>query len=1138
MREGLGARLKALIDCGWGWGELGKEGLRSLGALQSDSSAGDGGQNPKDTDSFFVKASSESGISSISPSQSASQINHDHHDARPPVFHSFRSSELLSAPPLAAEFSTNTIRPISMATTTTNGTLSGSGTSTPAHAALLAATASTLTYAPAVAVHIPPSSTPSALGVANGVHVMEYETENMGRSEIHLPLPPPHALGGEYVNIPLAEMIASEVEGNRSSPPSSDRLAGRREDEHKRVMAHYPQHENLHELTPQTVELQLEEPVQEQETPVTSEKGGNTVEGHERKATQDPESSSDEAQVFQKLEVVENPKFISEKQMEEEENNERLAKGGEGYRVPFGSPHLPQTQSGPRTAANDKNPKISTSSPSKTFLGSLRGLFGSKDKPPSTSHSKTKLRAPAADSSDSDSSSTNEDWRSPTKKRKKVLKTLLFRPPDKKTVSSGAKWELGRGGLDSWNGNPSGSGSGLTGTTRRKVRKSQADESSRITNGASEGWGGAVDAIKRGPTGTSMGRVKAGSVDKLELGGTGKQENHRGRTRASSDVGTSIAGGSLNQRLNSTRRLKKNRAAADGSVVERNGSSGSGLDMGGSGGKPTKTAFGGPPVAVSAAIAKATWVKDNRPGAGASLFDPNKEMPHVEKQGISRRRDIGVASRKKEGREYYGPDNDGEETSSPTPSSSKGQIIDLGERRAKENERERERGGFTQKWEEDDKSAALRPVVKETEKAVARSSSLSSPRKATTVLTVHSNEEGSTVPSDRIPRNSSFGSKGGSDLGKTRRTDSLGQSSFSASSSRLASPLAYSPPPSVSTPKSTLETVPGPTSKTTTSTPATMSLMSIVEDVKRIREAGQMTTSASAKSGTKDVVRTPPRTTRENLESFGGHRGASRAGEEQGEDKAAGSGLFQVQAPGSVFDYKHQTSAGPKSDSSSASPSVSALGVGVQQRQGPGQVTKTPLKSALKNTSRTPSPSPLVVSASLPLVASAPLNGLSHLRQPLLSITGKSLVEAENESTYESGEEEFFTDEGELDGENHVNPATAVYTVLPTANSQTPRKRKSVRVSLKPTFSPSPPAIEYSEEGNSDRRPSSRHHSPKSLHPYAPVRRVPISSHGEGDQTDNWADSSDEDEEYKNAKAALSKAAKKDKEVSQSVFGH
>jgi hypothetical protein len=90
-------------------------------------------------------------------------------------------------------------------TVTTTGTLSSSGTSTPAQAALFAATTSTFTYAPAVTVHIPPSSPPSAVGVTSGAHAQESETEIIGRSEVHLPIPPPHAFGAEHVSIPLAE---------------------------------------------------------------------------------------------------------------------------------------------------------------------------------------------------------------------------------------------------------------------------------------------------------------------------------------------------------------------------------------------------------------------------------------------------------------------------------------------------------------------------------------------------------------------------------------------------------------------------------------------------------------------------------------------------------------------------------------------------------------------------------------------------------------------------------------------------------------------------------------------------------------------------------------------------------------------
>lgn len=33
VREGLGTRMKAMIECGWAWGELGKESLRNLETL-------------------------------------------------------------------------------------------------------------------------------------------------------------------------------------------------------------------------------------------------------------------------------------------------------------------------------------------------------------------------------------------------------------------------------------------------------------------------------------------------------------------------------------------------------------------------------------------------------------------------------------------------------------------------------------------------------------------------------------------------------------------------------------------------------------------------------------------------------------------------------------------------------------------------------------------------------------------------------------------------------------------------------------------------------------------------------------------------------------------------------------------------
>ncbi|KAG8220344.1 hypothetical protein J3R82DRAFT_3438 [Butyriboletus roseoflavus] len=71
-REGLGARCRALIDCGWVWGEMGKQGLKALQALSTNGVASSSltaipphlGLNPN---------TYPSDSSSLTPSQSASQ---------------------------------------------------------------------------------------------------------------------------------------------------------------------------------------------------------------------------------------------------------------------------------------------------------------------------------------------------------------------------------------------------------------------------------------------------------------------------------------------------------------------------------------------------------------------------------------------------------------------------------------------------------------------------------------------------------------------------------------------------------------------------------------------------------------------------------------------------------------------------------------------------------------------------------------------------------------------------------------------------------------------------------------------------------------------------------------------------------
>ncbi|KAI0324289.1 hypothetical protein GY45DRAFT_1263144 [Cubamyces sp. BRFM 1775] len=76
IKSGLQARCKALADCGWAWGEMGKEGIRALDVLDMANGHGTPLAHPYLHKPLpgYDKAGSD--ISSIAPSQSASQIGH------------------------------------------------------------------------------------------------------------------------------------------------------------------------------------------------------------------------------------------------------------------------------------------------------------------------------------------------------------------------------------------------------------------------------------------------------------------------------------------------------------------------------------------------------------------------------------------------------------------------------------------------------------------------------------------------------------------------------------------------------------------------------------------------------------------------------------------------------------------------------------------------------------------------------------------------------------------------------------------------------------------------------------------------------------------------------------------------------
>ncbi len=43
VRRGLEARCKAMVECGWNWGEMGKEGLRALEGIENSPAHGNDG---------------------------------------------------------------------------------------------------------------------------------------------------------------------------------------------------------------------------------------------------------------------------------------------------------------------------------------------------------------------------------------------------------------------------------------------------------------------------------------------------------------------------------------------------------------------------------------------------------------------------------------------------------------------------------------------------------------------------------------------------------------------------------------------------------------------------------------------------------------------------------------------------------------------------------------------------------------------------------------------------------------------------------------------------------------------------------------------------------------------------------------
>ncbi|PBK68070.1 hypothetical protein ARMSODRAFT_937533 [Armillaria solidipes] len=178
----------------------------------------------------------------------------------------------------------------------------------------------------------------------------------------------------------------------------------------------------------------------------------------------------------------------------------------------------------------------------------------------------------------------------------------------------------------------------------------------------------------------------------------------------------------------------------------------------------------------------------------------------------------------------------------------------------------------------------------------------------------------------------------------------------------------------------------------------------------------------------------------------------------------------------------------------------------------------SPLRSALKSPSRTPSPMPgLSTPAGRP-----PSPPPAVASPPPTTVNGKMNGyddDAASISSYETGHEVFEVDDPSPPPPpkdpayvNHIHVGSDL-SASSNASTETPgpRRRKSVRVALQPTFSATPPAIDYDDEALWAR------------------------ANGEGwksnmdEERDMWADSSDEDVEYQRAKTLLNRAARREK---------
>ncbi|KAG1843184.1 hypothetical protein F4604DRAFT_1596947 [Suillus subluteus] len=314
-----------------------------------------------------------------------------------------------------------------------------------------------------------------------------------------------------------------------------------------------------------------------------------------------------------------------------------------------------------------------------------------------------------------------------------------------------------------------------------------------------------------------------------------------------------------------------------------------------------------------------------------------------------------------------------------------------------------------------------------------------------------------------------------------------------------------------------------------------VSLMSIVEDVARQNRNGRGATGtgSSSPSTTKlEVPRAPTPGVPTNAPWFSklsDDRLPVRSGSLD-IPRAPGSAISASQSSTVVLGAqrparpKHETLPRPPSTGKGSGPAAAS---GSQSRK-TSRPAVSPLRSALRNSSRTPSPIPAQLSeirkrgADVRPEEDDNPRGRTEREEPegrtprparprqaseLNDISIRDSVSMTSISSYRTAEE------SPIEG-GSTPPAPQHDTESSTISIETLTRRKSVRVSLQPTYSPTPPALDDDEAHG--------------RYPWNSTKKD-CNHHDESSEPVIWQDSSDEDEEYSRARKLLSKAGKRDK---------